>query len=83
MAHAEEQYDLPEEVVYDSQQEDDQWLESQSSIQAAIPVNGTPRRSQLLKVYGRSKVFLNYTYLSDRDPTDKSRVGYFREVMEL
>jgi hypothetical protein len=60
MAHVEEQHDVPEAVVYDSQEEEDQWPESQPSIQDTVPLTSiaTPRRPQLLKVYGRSKVSL-------------------------
>ena len=58
MAHVEELHDVPEAVVYDSQEEEDQWPESQPSVQDAVVLTATPRRPQLLKVYGRSKVSL-------------------------
>ena len=54
MAQNGEQHDFPEEVVYDSQEEEDQWPESQSSVQNAAPVTETPKRPPLLKIYGRA-----------------------------
>ena len=70
------QHDLPDEVVYDSQEEEDQWPESQSTVQDAVELPNIPKRPPVLKVYGRTKVILSMSYLSDRDLTDKSRVDY-------
>jgi len=76
MAQVQEQHGVSEEVIYDSQEEEDQWPESQSSVQDALAVTDTSRRRpQLLKVYGRSKVHCDLAVLNNRTSTDRTELA--------
>jgi hypothetical protein len=68
-----EQPDFPKEVIYDSQEEEDQWPESQSTIHSATALTDTPKQPPL-KVYGRTKVVLSYMSLNSSDLIKESQI---------
>lgn len=81
MAQNGEQHDFLEEIVYNSQEEEDQWPESQSSVQNAAPLTETPKRPPLPKIYGRTKVFHLNMLLTGRDVTKESQSPYLRRTV--
>jgi hypothetical protein len=83
MAQVEEQHGVSEAVIYDSQEEEDRWPESQSSVQDALAVTDTSRRRpQLLKVYRRSKVHCDLAVLNNRTSTDSPATETSQPVMK-
>jgi hypothetical protein len=77
-----EQHDLPKAVIYDSQEEEDQWPESQSTVNSAAALTDTPKRPPL-KAYGRTKVVLSYMSLNSSDLIKESQILLPQEVWML